>query len=294
MLKKQSKQLTNREEEKKEIYLTEGYVHELEGELVIQIERETGAYYYLYEIKRKIICGRVMTLAVDIYENVFIGNFIYILGVQIGMALRDQKKEVPTCINLLQQTPADKLLGDMLADFPGCSFLIEFKRERNKDKKEKGKIDILRKALNNDSEMTIISRSAHWFIQIKDSIKGEPKTSVVPYLEMGQINTLTEDENKSFEFFIKEIVIEALDLPEKEEVKAVGASAKEMSLYLKLLKKVYGSNSELKLGGIIINVSKDGMLSYVVTNDITKTHKKVIEEYQQVMEKTLQRGIGGR
>ena len=65
-------------------------------------------------------------LRIEIYENIFIGNFIYILGVQIGMALSHDKIPLPACVNLLQQTPADKYLGDMLASFPGVSFLIEF------------------------------------------------------------------------------------------------------------------------------------------------------------------------
>lgn len=217
-------------------------------------------------------------MAADIYENVFIGNFVFILGAQIGMALRDQKQhDIPMCINLLQQTPVDKLLGDMLADFPGCSFLIEFKREQNNDRKEKRKLDILRNALKRDSELENISRLAHWFIQIKDS-KDSLTTNVVPYLDMEQVNMKIE--HKSFEFFIKEIVIEIMKMPNGEDVKTIGVSSNDMSQYLKLLKKAYGSMG-VTTGGIIINLSKNGTLSYAVINDISKTHKKIIEEYKR-------------
>lgn len=226
-------------------------------------------------------------MAVDIYENVFIGNFIFILGAQIGMALRDQKQhDIPMCINLLQQTPVDKLLGDMLADFPGCSFLIEFKREQNNDRKEKKKLDILRNALKRDSDLENISRLAHWFVQIKDS-KDSLKTNVVPYLDMEQVNMKIEP--KSFEFFIKEIVIEIMKMADCEDVKTVGVSSNEMSKYLKLLKKVYGS-SGVKTGGIIVNLSKNGTLSYAVISDISKTHKRLIEDYQRQREIGI--GIG--
>jgi len=226
-------------------------------------------------------------VAIDIYENVFIGNFIFILGAQIGMALRDQKQqEIPMCINLLQQTPVDKLLGDMLADFPGCSFLIEFKRDRNNDRKEKRKVGILRNALKNDCEMENISRLAHWFIQIKDG-KDSLETNVVPYLDLEQVNM--EIESKSFESFIKEIVIEIMKTPDREDAQTIGVSSNEMSKYLKLLKKAYGSMG-VKSGGIIINLSKNGTLSYAVVNDISKTHRRIIEEYQRQREFGL--GIG--
>lgn len=219
-------------------------------------------------------------MAADIYENVFIGNFIFMLGAEVGMALRDQKKEVPMCINLLQQTPVDKFLGDMVADFPGCSFLIEFKRKRNNDRKEKAKVNNLRNVLKNKHEMKNISRLAHWFIQIKDC-KDSLKTNVVPYLDMEQANM--ELEPKSFELFIKEVVIKIMNMPKADDVKEVGVSSSKMSEYLKLLKKAYGSKNGT-IGGIIINLSKEGALRYAVINDIFKTQKKIIEQYQKQKE----------
>lgn len=225
-------------------------------------------------------------MSADIYENVFIGNFIFILGAEVGMALREQNKAIPMCINLLQQTPVDKFLGDMLADFPGCSFLIEFKRDRNNDEKEKTKLVALRKELKNNSEMENISRLAHWFIQIKDC-KDSLKTNVVPYLDMEQVKL--ELEPKTFEVFIKEIVIKIINMPNANDVKKVGVSSSEMTEYLKVLKKAYGSKKGT-IGGIIINLSKDGALRYAVVNDIFKTHEKIIEEYQKQREREI--GIG--
>lgn len=60
-----------------------------------------------------------------LYENVVIGNFLYGLGFSIGMSTIGNNQL--SIINLLQQTPADKELGDMLLEFPGVVRLIEFK-----------------------------------------------------------------------------------------------------------------------------------------------------------------------
>lgn len=56
--------------------------------------------------------------AVEPHENVLIGNFLYMLGLMIGA--RSGSHIPPGCVNLLQQTPNDKLIGDILAEFDGA------------------------------------------------------------------------------------------------------------------------------------------------------------------------------
>ena len=48
------------------------------------------------------------------YENVIIGNFIYGLGLVMGK----NPRQIDSCVNLLQQTPLDKVLGDVMLQFP--------------------------------------------------------------------------------------------------------------------------------------------------------------------------------
>ena len=68
-----------------------------------------------------------------LYENVIIGNFLYGLGLDIGIkiGLDNGTETLPSIINLLQQTPADKELGDMLLEFPGVVRVLEFKNAKN-------------------------------------------------------------------------------------------------------------------------------------------------------------------
>lgn len=54
---------------------------------------------------------------VKLYENVVIGNFLDGLGVSIGGRLKTEC--LPGAVSLLQQTPEDEALGDVLLDFPG-------------------------------------------------------------------------------------------------------------------------------------------------------------------------------
>ncbi len=65
-----------------------------------------------------------------LYENVVIGNFLYGLGVSVGAQLRGHI--LPASVNLLQQTPEDKALADVLLSFPGTLRLIEFKSADNR------------------------------------------------------------------------------------------------------------------------------------------------------------------
>lgn len=68
-----------------------------------------------------------------LYENIVIGNFLYGLGYSVGT--KKGGNEVFSVVNLLQQTPADKELGDVLLEFPGVVKLIEFKNKAGSLKK---------------------------------------------------------------------------------------------------------------------------------------------------------------
>ncbi len=62
-----------------------------------------------------------------VYENVLSGSFIYSLGVVAGRQAGVDETTLDS-INFFQQTPHDRRIGDLLADWGGKTFLIEFKR----------------------------------------------------------------------------------------------------------------------------------------------------------------------
>ena len=76
-----------------------------------------------------------------IYENLVIGNFLYALGLKIGARQHDYLIPDLT-VNLIQQTPIDFVLGDVLLVGPRAVALLEFKREANREghRKEQSKL----------------------------------------------------------------------------------------------------------------------------------------------------------
>ena len=89
-----------------------------------------------------------MISKLNLYENVVIGNFLYGLG--FAVRAKSNGGIVPSIVNLLQQTPANKQLTDVLLEFPGVVRLIEFKQRSNRANKEKTRIEQLNAAIKKD------------------------------------------------------------------------------------------------------------------------------------------------
>lgn len=115
------------------------------------------------------------------YENVIIGNFLYALGLAMGR----QSMPVDGCVNLLQQTPADPALGDLMLQFPGVWRLIEFKREGGDQKKEDQKRSIFLAATNprrGRTHLREVSKQVHWYADPQESHE-QFNLRVRPYLD---------------------------------------------------------------------------------------------------------------
>jgi hypothetical protein len=100
----------------------------------------------------------------DVLENIVIGLFIDWFGFERG--IRYGRTCEPIAIELLQQTPLDTSLGDLLIASSRFVRLIEFKRELNKDDKEFAKLEMLRRALRAPaiSHLVSLSRKVHWYV----------------------------------------------------------------------------------------------------------------------------------
>ena len=112
------------------------------------------------------------------YENIFIGNFLVTLGLHIGT--RCGLNAPPASVSLLQQTPMDKSIGDLMLEFPGVLKIIEFKRQENDSIKEASKMETLAAYL--DAELASVSRSVHWYIETINEEKAF-RSEAVPYLD---------------------------------------------------------------------------------------------------------------
>lgn len=91
-----------------------------------------------------------------LYENITIGNFLF----SLGYSIRDKQgpgDAAAGSINLLHQTPADQLLGDVLVNFSGVVRLCELKAQGASLKEEKGKHAVFKRVIE-DIGFTEISR----------------------------------------------------------------------------------------------------------------------------------------
>lgn len=185
-----------------------------------------------------------------LYENVVIGNFLY----GLGSAVRAKSKSdiVASSVNLLQQTPADKELADVLLEFPGVVRLIEFKQSNNKSDKEKTKLTHLRAMIGDDKKLTEISKSIHWFVETTP--KNQNFISrIVPYLDLEY-----EPQNKNqykLADFIEDIAKEAINsknLFKRDELRG----------YLQLVKRINNKDTN-STSGIFLSINSEGKLFFI-------------------------------
>ncbi len=192
------------------------------------------------------------------YENVIIGNFIYGLGLVMGR----KPRQIDSCVNLLQQTPLDKVLGDVMLQFPGAWRLIEFKRVGANVKKERVKLATYRGATRRVVGLRDASLRAHWFVETGQHIIDEFDNStfqmnVRPYLKLEEYGGI------SLEAFADQVAADAYGGPPNRA---------ELDLYLRLI-KLFGCLDGYETSGLLVGVGSDGGLSYLPLENITDLKK---------------------
>ncbi len=210
-----------------------------------------------------------------IYENVIIGNFLYTLGMEIGLKRVYNK---PAMINLLQQTPCDKYLGDMLLEYPGVVRLIEFKNKASSLKKEKDKLNKVNISLQNKPDMIEVSRQIHWYVETEPE-EITCNNRIVPYLDAFEPSVCGFGE---LEKFIESMVQEVISPSHLMDVNLVDT-------YLDILRSSSGGGTGYSTGGLIINVTDKG-IKYVQIADFSQLrlqHKKYVQEIEQMNESVM-------
>lgn len=182
------------------------------------------------------------------YENIVIGNFLYGLGLAMGRHPRG----VDGCVNLLQQTPLDPVLGDVMLHFPAVWRLIEFKRAGANMHKEHAKLELFVGATKNNDRMRAASRLVHWYAPSgTDGHAGK----VRPYLDM----RCSGDVGIPLEQFAVEVVRQACE--------GESTSLEDLDLYMTLI-STFGSLKGVNSSGFLVGVSGSGGLTYVPVPDI--------------------------
>lgn len=166
-----------------------------------------------------------------LYENQLIGHFIYELGLYAGAQNLKRNNE----IHLIQQTPLDTKLGDLLANYGGKFFLFEFKRSAKDIASEFGKEKY--KALKFDTrssknQLFTLSKKCHYlaygdpsaflkfnnYLSLEDTIFMSKSIPMVEFIK--QLNDRDDVGIKNYEEFIA--YIKYISLVEKDSVSSGG------------------------------------------------------------------------
>ncbi|WP_244135400.1 hypothetical protein [Burkholderia vietnamiensis] len=190
-----------------------------------------------------------------LYENIVIGNFLYALG--FAVRARRPSEVTASAINLLQQTPADTLLGDLLLEFPGVVRLIEFKAEDNRASKERGRHRKLSAGLEGNPELQAVSRDVHWYVETASSAEHGVLARVVPYLDAFPREKAKRDR---LETFIERLAQEVAE--DRPRIRADREAA-----YLRWVKMTQG-DGVVGSGGLILVADADGSLHYAQLLDM--------------------------
>jgi hypothetical protein len=104
-------------------------------------------------------------------------------------------------VHLMQQTPLDIVLGDVLLAGPRSFALLEFKRTADRRKKERGKLVALEALLRQSKfrALRATSRHMHFYVETSDILE-EGFSRVPPYLDF-----LTDDRGGSQEQLIDDL-----------------------------------------------------------------------------------------
>jgi len=219
---------------------------------------------------------------VKLYENVVIGNFLCGLGVSVGNRLKSGY--LPGAVSLLQQTPEDKALGDLLLAFPGTLRLIEFEAKGNRSKKELSKYKKLSIVLEGKQQEQEISRKVHWYVETAPSFLNGVETFFSLY-----IDAFTGKPHSKQPFVLESFIESIADdaIATKNQLRN-----QEEKDYLKLVRWCQGVG-KTGVGALIVIVVAEGGMNFVALDDLMELNMSYSRwmDYQNnkelIREKTL-------
>lgn len=217
-------------------------------------------------------------MIMKIYENIIIGNFLYSLGFSIRSKMT--VSHMPAVINLLQQTPADTLLGDLLLEFPGVTRLIEFKAQGNRSNKERARHTKLLHALSQHPELEAVSRRVHWYIETATSENEELIARIVPYLDAFPVDKRNQGR---LEAFIEDFAIDIVSGygPDNRAAEAE---------YLRWVRLMQG-DGKIGSGGLLLITDASGSLHYAQLLDLADLrleHKAWLDLHEKRLEREME------
>jgi hypothetical protein len=214
-------------------------------------------------------------VAWDVLEGNVISAFLSGFWYELGKRGLPQFELIG--VELLQQTPLDTVLGDLLIANARLVRLIEFKRELNTDDKEPVKLSRLKAGLGSSSFAFLesISREIHWYVLT--NFNKSQNSVVVPYLDLE-----SPAGDRDLPRFIEETV-NALARP--------GINEDDLREYIQLLGRCFRSGRIARTtGGLVFTVNHQGKSIFVPIRDVQElamTPRLILEERRMTLERQM-------
>ncbi|WNO10394.1 hypothetical protein [Teredinibacter sp. KSP-S5-2] len=207
-----------------------------------------------------------------VYENIYIGNFIYLLGVISERERLASSKEANLSVSLYQQTPSDPHIGDFFSTLDGRSIIIEFKKdEASIDKKEVEKQEQLYYKLKNketDPDLKTLSTSCH-FLGVGENISGgSANIHFRLYTKLPNGTPITTPIETFISNYCTGKKINIHQLNNLQYSTTIGSDSKKFKDYLELLRSLNSSKRTASSGGLIVNISPEGKINLLSTPNI--------------------------
>lgn len=216
------------------------------------------------------------------YENVYIGNFIYTLGYLAGQR---GVNIATTSMQLLQQTPADCSIGDLLTKWGGKNFIFEFKRSEKRVQHELKK-DHKNRLINtinrsNQTKFLDISKKCH-FVVFPFEIAEKTTLNFMRYVDIR--NQAIQSHGQCFDMttFCNHLLNQNVD---------IGSGYQEFSEYLDYIATFSDADSSEGFTGVIVNVTNKGEINMFEIDNL-KILSHTIDAPEPVREHKLSKGIG--
>jgi hypothetical protein len=199
---------------------------------------------------------------VPIYENLVIGNFLFALGLKIGARQSDYLGP-GLAVSLLQQTPLDIVLGDVLLTGPRAVALLEFKRAADKGWKERSKLVKIEALLKRPEfqKLRKTSRQIHFYVETGDILE-EGFSQVLPSRVLPYLDLRTNDEGRRLQQLIDDLAFRARSDPMLTET-----DRKACQRYFNLICKSQGRSYHAS-PGLLVGVRGDGGIAFAPVSDI--------------------------
>ena len=207
-----------------------------------------------------------------LYENQYIGAFIYALGLHAGSS---KGPESLNALSLMQQTPLDTQFGDLFTAWEGRSFLFEFKRTE-KDAKtefEKNSKKNLIPSIQANTGINALSLRAHFLCYARD----EERNTTLLFQQYALTKNHVSQEGVPRESL-------AAFIPKILENKDCGLTFDQMTTYKKFLLENLGHASS-SVSGAVINIDKNenpNIVKFESLFDLDKKLEVLNQKTQQI------------